>query len=109
MFPRRVRQLVRPDGAGVLEVPLPLRKEPVRGLDPRQQMVVVIQPEHTDRSGGQLLAVQRDAVGMDDGDAFGDQCAIRLAEPKLAAVQCQRTAAGLDVDVLQRLRPRQHR
>ena len=54
-----------------------------------------VQAEHADCVGCQLLAVQLDVAGMDDGDTLRRQRPIRLPQPELAAVQCQRPAADV--------------
>ena len=62
-------------------------------------MVVAVQPEHADGAAAELLAVQGDGGGVDDGDAFRGQFPVGLAQPEMPAVQralLQRVVPNLD-------------
>ena len=77
-------------------------------LDACQQPVVGVQAEHADSVGCQLLAVQLDVAGMDDGDTLRRQRPVRLPQPKLSTVHCQRPAAASQVGVFQPFGAREH-
>ena len=107
---RRLRHLLGPDRAGVLQMPCARRQ---RRLAASMRLSSRSRPSRRNTltcDAVSRLPCNSTPCAWNDGDALRRQGVVGLPQPKLAAGQRQRSAAGLEIRVVHRLgAPEHHR